>query len=571
MGGGQFKQKFMKSLFAKFFKLRYNNRMKNSKPIFKSRIIETSKLYSLLLIYFLLQILTFYLGMNRRLAIYNGIVVCFQFFIAFLMIKVNAKRGRRMSWFCLGVSMFFLLRAIVVAFIAKKPLIALPGFFMILMFALIATLFSYQVELLDKRMVADYVTSLHNGRGLILALKNKIYNKESFYVIYIEIENFKFLNDNYGFDFGDELRKIVTKRIKNIIKGYGVAGCVDRSSFMIVLNGECDAKQVAAETLHTISDKITIKKDEVEIDCFLSPYAGIAKCPDDTTDAETLMKYSDIAMYYASMSKKNRIVFYEPQMDEKLKRQIEIEKIIKKALASDGFYLVFQPQFSTQEKKLRGFETLLRLRDSDGKNLSPAEFIPAAEKNDLILEITAWVLQNALKTFADLVKGTDLMISINASSKNMESGLFVQEISEALERTGFPAKNLEIEITEYSLLQSFDQTIENIKALREMGVQVALDDFGTGYSSLSYLEKLPINLLKIDKSLVDDIESNFKSQQFVNAVIYMGHLMGCEVICEGVESEGQLRLLKDNKSDFIQGYIWGKPLEFDKAKALLNA
>jgi EAL domain-containing protein (putative c-di-GMP-specific phosphodiesterase class I) len=232
---------------------------------------------------------------------------------------------------------------------------------------------------------------------------------------------------------------------------------------------------------------------------------------------------------------------------------------------------VFQPQYSTDEKKLRGFETLLRLRDTEENAPSPAEFISAAEKNDLILEITAWVLRNALKTFAPIVKGTDLSISINASSKNMESGLFVEEIKEVLEKTGFPAKNLEVEITEYSLLQSFDQTIENIKALRAMGVKVALDDFGTGYSSLSYLEKLPINLLKIDKSLVDDIESNFKSQQFVNAVIYMGHLMGCEVICEGVESEGQLRLLKENKSDFIQGFIWGKPLEYDKARELLDA
>ena len=467
--------------------------------------------------------------------------------------------------------MFFLLRAIVRAIIAKRPLIAIPGFFMILMFALIATLFSYQIELLDKRMIADYVTSLHNGRGLILTLKNKIYNKEDFYVIYIELENFKFLNDNYGFDFGDELRKIVTKRIKNLIKGHGLAGCVDRSSFMIILNGDCDARQVSAEVLHAISEKITIKKDEVDIDCFLSAYAGIAKCPDDTTDAETLMKHSDIAMYHASMSKKNRIVFYESKMEENLKRQIELEKIIKKALSSDWFYLVFQPQFSTQEKKLRGFEALLRLREPNGKNVSPGEFIPAAEKNDLILEITDWVLVNALKTFAPLVKDTDLTISINASSKNMESARFVSQVQEVLEQTGFPAKNLEIEITEYCLLQSFDQTIENIRALRAMGVQVALDDFGTGYSSLSYLEKLPINLLKIDKSLVDDIESNFKSQQFVNAVIYMGHLMGCEVICEGVESEGQLRLLRDNKSDFIQGYIWGKPMEFKNARELLDA
>lgn len=545
--------------------------VKNSKTFFKSHAIETAKLVVLCVIYFLLQYLTTVLGKNRQLAIYNGIVVCFQFFAAFLMIKVNARRGRHLSWLCLGVSMFLLLRAIVFLILAKRPLMALPGFFMILMFALIATLFSYQVEQLDKQMVADHVTGLHNARGLILALKNKIYNKESFSVIYIELENFKFLNDNYGFDFGDELRGIVTNRIGNIIKGHGVAGCVDRSSFMIVLDGDCDARQVAGEALHTISDKIAIKKGEAEIDCFLSPYAGIAKCPEDASDAETLVKYSDIAMYHASMSKKHRIVFYEPQMEEKLNRQLEVEKIIKNALSDNWFYLVFQPQFSTQDKKLRGFETLLRLRDGQGNNLSPAEFIPAAEKSDLILEITNWVLNNALKTFAPFVKGTDLIISINASSKNMESNLFVSEIKEALEATGFPAKNLEIEITEYSLLQSFDQTIENIKALRQMGVQVALDDFGTGYSSLSYLEKLPINLLKLDKSLVDDIESNQKSQQFINAVIYMGHLMGCEVICEGVESEAQLQLLKDNKSDFIQGFIWGKPIEFDKAKGLLNA
>lgn len=545
--------------------------MKNSKPVFKTNALENIQLALLCVVYFALQILTFYMGSKRQLAIYNGVVVCFQFFAAFLMIKVNAKRGRYLSWVCLGLSMFFLLRAIVFAFIAKRPLIAIPGFFMILMFALIATLFSYQIELLDRRMIADYVTSLHNGRGLILALKNKIYNKENFYVIYIDLENFKFLNDNYGFDFGDELRKIVTKRIKNVIRGHGVAGCVDRSSFMIILNGDCDAKQVANEALHTISDKITIKKNEVDIDCFLSPYAGIARCPEDTSDAETLMKYSDIAMYHASMSKKNRIVFYESKMEENLKRQIELEKIIKKALSSDWFHLVFQPQFSTQEKKLRGFEALLRLKEPSGKSISPGEFIPAAEKNDLILEITDWVLVNALKTFAPLVKGTDLTISINASSKNMESALFVSKVQEVLQQTGFPAKNLEIEITEYCLLQSFDQTIENIRALRAMGVQVALDDFGTGYSSLSYLEKLPINLLKIDKSLVDDIESNFKSQQFVNAVIYMGHLMGCEVICEGVESEGQLNLLRDNNSDFIQGYIWSRPLEFEKAKELLDA
>lgn len=532
----------------------------------KTKMIENAYLVFLCLCYFSLQGLTFYLG-RTRYGIYNGVVVCFQFFFLLLMIKVNSRKGRHLSWVCISISTFFLVSAIV----TQRNNTAVPGFFMIILFSLMATLLSYQIELLDKRMVADYVTSLNNSRGLVLTLTKKIYNNDDFFVIYIELENFKFLNDNYGFDFGDELRKIVTKRIKYIIKGHGVAGCMDRSSFMIILNGDCDALQVASGVIRSICEKISVKKGEAEIDCFLTAYAGITKCPDDAADAETLMKYSDIAVNQAAILKTERIVFFERGMEEKLNRQVVVEKIIKKALANDRFRLVFQPQFATQSKKLRGFETLLRLNEPGGNNLSPAEFIPAAEKNDLILEITDWVLKKTLNTFADLIRGTDIIISINVSSKNMENPNFVFQVRDELKRANFPAKNFEIEITEYCLLESFEKTIQNITALREMGVKVALDDFGTGYSSLSYLEKLPINLLKIDKTLVDDIEGNQKIQQFVNAVIYMGHLMGCEVVCEGVESQAQLNLLKENNSDFIQGYIWSRPLEFEQAKELLDA
>lgn len=531
----------------------------------KRKILEVASLLLLSLCYLALQGLTFYLG-RTPYGVYNGVVVCFQFFFLLLMIKVNNKKGRYISWILLSITTVFL----VLAIIRLKSSSPIPGFFMIILFSLMATLLSYQIELLDKRMVADYVTSLNNSRGLILTLNKKIYDNDVFYVIYIELENFKFLNDNYGFDFGDELRKVVTKRVKTAIRGHGVAGCMDRSSFMIILNGDCDALQVASGIIRSIGEKISIRKGETEIDCYLTAYAGITKCPDDAIDAETLMKYSDIAMYQASISKKERIVFFNSTMEEKLNRQVEVEKIIKKALLNNRFYLVFQPQFSTQDKKLRGFEALLRMNDPNGKNLSPAEFIPAAEKNDLIFEITDWVLSSAMHTFADLVRGTDITISVNISSKNIESPNFVSHVREELALANFPAKNLEIEITEYCLVESFDKTITNINALREMGVKVALDDFGTGYSSLSYLEKLPINLLKIDKSLVDGIEGNKKNQQFVNAVIYMGHLMGCEVICEGVESQGQLDVLRENKSDFIQGYIWSKPLEFERAKQLLN-
>lgn len=162
----------------------------------------------------------------------------------------------------------------------------------------------------------------------------------------------------------------------------------------------------------------------------------------------------------------------------------------------------------------------------------------------------------------------DLIISVNISAKNIGSLGFTEKVQNILNETGFPAKNLEIEITEYCFVQSLEITISNIKKLREMGVQLALDDFGTGYTSLSYLAKMPINLLKVDKSLVDDIESNSKSRDFVNAVISMGHLMECEVISEGVENEKQIDLLHTQECDFIQGYVWGKPLDYEVAKKL---
>ena len=159
-------------------------------------------------------------------------------------------------------------------------------------------------------------------------------------------------------------------------------------------------------------------------------------------------------------------------------------------------------------------------------------------------------------------------VSVNVSAKNIGSLDFPDRIRKILDETGFPAKNLEIEITEYCMVQSIKITVENIKKLRAMDIQVALDDFGTGYTSLNYLSQMPVNLLKIDKSLIDDIEQNQQKCEFTNAIISMGHLMGCEVISEGVENAMHLTKLKDNNCDFIQGYVWGKPLPYDTAKAL---
>ena len=221
-------------------------------------------------------------------------------------------------------------------------------------------------------------------------------------------------------------------------------------------------------------------------------------------------------------------------------------------------------------KKLRGFETLIRMKLPDGTFISPGEFIPVAEKGNHILSIDDYVLHRAMREFKDIVaeKNPELIVSVNVSAKNIGSQDFPERIKQIIDETGFPAKNLEIEITEYCMVQSIRTTVENIKKLREMNIQVALDDFGTGYTSLNYLSQMPVNLLKIDKSLIDDIEQNRQKCEFVNAIIAMAHLMGCEVISEGVESELQLDKLKENNCDFIQGYVWGKPLPYEKAVSI---
>ncbi len=277
-------------------------------------------------------------------------------------------------------------------------------------------------------------------------------------------------------------------------------------------------------------------------------------------------------MYNAVYDNKERVCFFDINIENDALRREEIQRITKDSLENDYFYLVYQPQFVAENHTLRGYETLLRCKLPDGTFIPPSEFIPAAEMSELIIDIDDYVLRRAMNEFVDVVKRSSkkFTLSINVSAKSMASAGFADKLKGIIEQTGFPADQLEIEITEYSFSESEEKTFANINALRDMGIQIALDDFGTGYTSLSQLLKLPITLLKIDKSLIDDIEQSRLDRDFVDSVIYMGHLMGCEVISEGVESEGQLKMLRAHNCDYIQGYVWSKPLEYADAVALAD-
>ena len=280
--------------------------------------------------------------------------------------------------------------------------------------------------------------------------------------------------------------------------------------------------------------------------------------------------YGEIALAEARKTQEQKICFYDDSLLNSDFVQKEAEFLIKDAMAHDWFFLVYQPQYITEGKKLRGFETLIRCRKPDGSIVSPAMFIPAAEKTNLITEIDDYVLRHAMTEMKPVLEasGKNFVVSINVSAKNIATENFAQKINQMIEEIQFPAENLEIEITEYSFAESRDITIDNILTLRTLGVQIALDDFGTGYTSIAQLMKLPVSLLKIDKSLIDEIENDPVMSDMVDSIIYMGHIMDCEVISEGVENESQLEILKEHKCDFIQGFVWGKLLPYEEAKAL---
>lgn len=519
------------------------------------------------LLFWLLNGLTLFAG-AAVVNSFKGVISALQYGICLMMICKDHKYGLVISLFLQGFNFLSVSRAVIMG----HNLAPLPGMINSLFYILTVLILTHYFKVREQEAVSDVLTGLLNRRGLYDLLIDTTENQKEFSVIYVDLGNFKFINDNYGHACGDQLLKTISERMVGVVGKWGTVTRIGGDEFVIVLDGGIDPGKTANEIMRKIREKASVMENGSQVDCYLTCYAGIALYPQDTREYNALIKYSDIAMYQAAKEKSPEPVFFSREMAESISRELEVEKLIKEGLEHSYFYLVYQPQYLIGSKKLRGFESLLRLKTPDGKFVSPGEFIPVAEKSDLILHIDDYVLKRAMNEFKDIVsdKKSDLVISVNVSAKNIGALDFPYKIKSIIDSVGFPAKNLEIEITEYCLVQSMDITIDNIKKLREMGVQVALDDFGTGYTSLNYLAKMPISLLKVDKSLVDDICANDKSRDFVHAVISMGHLMGCEVISEGVEDEAQIAVLRNQECDLVQGYVWGRPMEYSVVMDMLS-
>jgi len=478
--------------------------------------------------------------------------------VCILMVSVDYKNGSRIAVFIIAYSIIS--NAIKIS--QSHNLAPLPGIITSLV-SLASIGFIYYFYRRNALVnYTDLTTGLKNRRKFLEEIDDKMMSKKDFYLACIEIEDFKGINDKYGMQTGDYILQKISQHLTNLIGKRDLIYKITGAMFAVVFNSSSEADSSLPEIVKSTS--IKIPGGEITLSVMLA--CGVSHYPSDAKNAITLLSHADTALNVAKLNDE-KLQFYNEEMEEGEKKQKEAEALIKESLEKNYFYLVYQPQFTLADKKLRGFETLIRCKKPDGSIISPATFIPAAEKTNLILKIDDYVLRRAMTEFKGVfvAKGKSYTISVNVSAKNIGTPDFAVRVKSILDETAFPPECLEIEITEYSFSENMETTIQNIRTLREIGVQVALDDFGTGYTSISQLMKLPINLLKIDKSLIDNIESNHNIRDLVDSVIYMGHIMNCEVISEGVENEQQIGVLKERKCDFVQGFVWGKPLSYNDA------
>ena len=502
---------------------------------------------------------------------FSGVITVFMMLISLLILNIDNKKGFAATMIING----FQFVQVSISVFALKNMASITG---VPMMAGILGLLCMQhshikkIEQNEKRLNmlsnTDPLTGLNNRRSIMDYVNEKIEAKEPFSLLFFDLDNFKNINDTMGHACGDAVLCEVSQRWTDIADDDIYLGRTGGDEFAMIASGKSDdeIKLFADKCLGVLNEKIHTDK----CDYYASCSAGAAKFPQDGTDCESLFRFADTAMYKAKSSGKNRICFFDSDTLSEIHNEMKLENEIRGALKYNRFYLVFQPQFEAETKRLRGFETLLRLKDENGAPIPPSVFIPIAEKSGLILDIDRWVLRHAMLSFSEQAAGSaDFIVSVNVSARHITDCGLADEIKALLDETGFPAEMLEIEVTESCFISSVDEAINTLLQIKALGVKIALDDFGTGYASLSYLQRLPIDLLKIDKSFIDDMTERNDSGDFVKAIISIGHMFHCKVISEGVELDSQLEILKELKCDYIQGYIWGKPQERGSAIQLI--
>jgi diguanylate cyclase (GGDEF)-like protein/PAS domain S-box-containing protein len=418
------------------------------------------------------------------------------------------------------------------------------------------------------RAYHDLLTGLPNRRLLANRLKEALLSaKDSTYltiVLFIDLDGFKDVNDSLGHGVGDALLKAITARLESLLPSGCLLSRHGGDEFIAVLDKQQNSK-IAQEFAKSIIDSFSHPFYLGDEAIYMSASIGIAISPIHGRTPDKLISHADIAMYQAKKRGKNTFVIYDEELNSQPAYRLKVRSQINIALEQEQFELYFQPKISLETGTVRGAEALIRWRQEDGTFRSPLEFIPIAEENGQIIPISQWVIHKCceyLQLWQDDLDD-DFVLALNISARHFHRGLLQEDLAMSLGKFSIDPSKLELEVTETAIMDDLDLAVQTLNELKEMGIRTAIDDFGTGHSSLSYLRKLPIEILKIDKSFIDEILISQEDRTLVRGIIEMVHALGIEVVAEGVENHQVATLLQEMNCDLVQGYHYCPPIHAD--------
>lgn len=412
----------------------------------------------------------------------------------------------------------------------------------------------------------DSMTGLYNRNYFVSQLGEFVRrakeNNNIVSLIMIDIDDFKNVRDGMGMVVGDELIQLFGNFLKEFTKENVIVSHMNSDVFGIAIYDP--AGESTVDNIIKVIQKRN-KEPYYLVDgqsLSITVSIGVAEFPEAATSTLDLINCAEIVMIKAKDKGRNSVHYFDAPVLNEFLHAVEIENKLKEAVHEQNFILYFQPQYYSGSKDLRGVEVLLRWRDNDGRIISPATFIPIAERNGTIIPIGQWVVEESIKTYArwKAQYGVRFVLSINISALQYNEADFVDTLISTIKKYNVEPAEIELEITESVLIDDFESVIEKLKSLRDYGIKISLDDFGTGFSSLSYLKQLPINTLKIDKSFIDTVMQDSATRVITESLINMVKALGLESIAEGVEEEQQYKYLHAIGCDMIQGYLMGKPM-----------